>query len=74
MTDTGEGISPEGMAHLFERFAPKENRAGNDTGTGLGLYICKYIIESHGGTIAVDSAPGRGTAIAFTLPTGSGAG
>lgn len=74
VTDTGEGISPEGMAHLFERFAPKENRAGNDTGTGLGLYICKYIIESHGGTIAVDSAPGRGTAIAFTLPTGSGAG
>ena len=74
VTDTGEGISPEGMAHLFERFAPKENRAGSDTGTGLGLYICKHIIESHGGTIAVDSAPGRGTAIAFTLPTGSGAG
>lgn len=66
--------SPQRGWHLFERFAPKENRAGSDTGTGLGLYICKHIIESHGGTITVDSAPGRGTAIAFTLPTGSGAG
>ncbi len=72
--DTGEGISPEGMAHLFERFAPKENRAGNDTGTGLGLYICKHIVESHGGAIAVQSTPGQGTAVCFTLPTENGAG
>lgn len=72
--DTGEGIPAEGMAHLFERFAPKENRAGNDTGTGLGLYICKHIVESHGGAIAVQSTPGQGTAVRFTLPTENGAG
>ena len=71
--DTGEGISPEGMAHLFERFAPKENRAGNDTGTGLGLYICKHIIESHGGTICAENVRG-GASVRFTLPTGSGGG
>ncbi len=72
--DTGEGIPAEGMAHLFERFTPKENRAGNDTGTGLGLYICKHIVESHGGAIAVQSTPGQGTAVRFTLPTENGAG
>ncbi|WP_242822984.1 sensor histidine kinase [Syntrophobotulus glycolicus] len=73
VADTGEGIPPESLARLFERYHSRPSgmekaRAGGDTGTGLGLYICKYIIEAHGGEISVESAPGRGTRVRFTLP------
>lgn len=72
--DTGDGISPAQLPHLFERFAKKENRAANDTGTGLGLYICKCIVEAHGGNIQVESIPGKGTTVLFTLPIESACG
>lgn len=68
VADTGEGIAPEQIPHLFERFSPKQTRAANDTGTGLGLYICKHIIEAHGGEITISSTQGVGTCARFTLP------
>lgn len=70
--DTGEGIAKDRLPFLFERFKSypehKEDRTGKDTGTGLGLFICKYIIEEHGGQIEIQSEPGQGTEVRFTLP------
>ena len=62
--DTGSGIPPELMPHLFERFYTGEG----STGSGLGLYICKQTIEAHGGSIGIKSLQGKGTEIHFTLP------
>ena len=68
VADEGEGIPPEHISHLFERFyrVPNNNRAVR--GTGLGLYICRKIVEAHGGEIWVESVPGQGTRFLFTLP------
>lgn len=73
VSDTGEGMGPERISHLFERYysppAGEQNTpTGSNTGTGLGLYICKYIVEAHGGVITVASQPGQGTTVKFTLP------
>jgi CheY-like chemotaxis protein/nitrogen-specific signal transduction histidine kinase len=64
--DTGAGISEQELPHLFDRFwqAQKTDRRG----TGLGLGICKAIVEAHGGRIWVESTLGRGTTFFFTLP------
>lgn len=63
--DTGPGIANEDIPRLFERYwqAPRLLRAGS----GLGLYIAKGIVEAHGGTIGVESAPGQGSRFWFTL-------
>ncbi|MDL2318726.1 sensor histidine kinase [Eubacteriales bacterium OttesenSCG-928-A19] len=61
--DHGAGISPALLPHVFERHA-----AGDTGRTGLGLPICKEIVESHGGVITVESAEGVGTTVRFTLP------
>lgn len=63
VTDNGDGISPELLPHVFERF-----QRGDSGGSGLGLTICKAIIEEHGGKIGVKSEEGKGTEIWFTLP------
>ena len=65
--DNGPGIPPEHLAHLFERFyrVPSNSTA---RGTGLGLYICRKIIEAHGGEIGVMSELGVGTRFHFTIP------
>lgn len=64
--DTGPGIAEDDVPRLFERYwqAPRLLRAGS----GLGLFIAKGIVEAHGGTIAVDTAMGKGTAFTVTLP------
>jgi two-component system, OmpR family, phosphate regulon sensor histidine kinase PhoR len=65
--DQGPGIAPEQQTGLFERFY----RVRTDTeapGVGLGLAIAKGIVEAHGGSIGIDSVPGRGTSVWFTLP------
>jgi two-component system sensor histidine kinase BaeS len=65
VSDTGGGIAPEHLPHVFERFYKVDPaRAADSTGSGLGLSITKAIIERHGGTIGVTSAPGRTT---FTI-------
>lgn len=64
VSDTGKGIPPGELTNLFTRFCP----GSGETGTGLGLYICKYLVEEHGGTIQVESVVDQGTTVAFTLP------
>lgn len=63
--DTGCGISEEDLPHIWERYYKGRY---SETGTGLGLFICKFIVESHGGNIDVESETGKGTAFCFTLP------
>ena len=67
--DGGLGIPPEHVPHLFERFYRVPEQTSNVRGTGLGLYICRKIIEAHSGEIGVESQEGSGTRIFFTLPT-----
>lgn len=63
--DNGCGISPEDLPHIWERYYKGKNSV---TGTGLGLFICKFIVESHGGEIRAESEFGKGTSFIFTLP------
>ncbi len=64
VSDTGSGMPPEVLAHVFEPFyTTKRGR-----GTGLGLSISHAYVRSHGGDIRVDSVEGRGTTVTFTLP------
>jgi signal transduction histidine kinase len=66
VTDTGPGIPHEHLAHVFERYWQAE---GTDRrGSGLGLYIAKGIVEAHGGRIWIESPPGGGTTVTFTIP------
>jgi signal transduction histidine kinase/DNA-binding NarL/FixJ family response regulator len=62
--DTGPGIPPEDLPRLFDRFW----KGSQSSGTGLGLPIAKGIVEVHGGTLTVNSAPGRGSRFEFTIP------
>lgn len=66
----GDGIPPERRGDLFQKFSRLELRDSKkgQRGTGLGLFICKKIVESHGGTIAVDSEVGKWTEFRCTLP------
>ena len=69
VADTGVGIAPEHLAHLGERFYRVDSaRARRDGGSGLGLSICRSIVEAHGGTLAFASVPGVGTTVTVTLP------
>ncbi|MET0403675.1 MAG: ATP-binding protein [Cystobacter sp.] len=63
--DTGSGISPENMTRLFEPFFTTKPQG---EGTGLGLFICKSIIEAFDGSISVNSRPGQGTSFRVSLP------
>ncbi|HUQ07443.1 MAG TPA: HAMP domain-containing sensor histidine kinase [Kofleriaceae bacterium] len=71
VTDTGPGIPDEDRARIFDRYWKRET--GGTKGTGLGLFIAKGIVDAHDGRIWVESAPGRGSAFHFTLPSISGA-
>ncbi len=64
--DTGHGIPPEYLAHIFEKFVRIPDAPSGDA--GLGLAISKRIVEAHGGKIVVRSEVGRGTTFTFTLP------
>lgn len=69
VADTGRGIRPEDLTHVFERFYRADrSRTRGSGGTGLGLAIAKYIVEAHGGRISVRSRVGEGTTFTFTLP------
>ncbi len=67
--DEGVGIPPGQIEHLFKRFHRLDKGlARTIRGVGLGLYICKSIIEAHGGKIQVHSQPGKGSQFTFSLP------
>lgn len=70
VTDTGEGIAPEDLPHIFERFYRVDKaRSGNQGRTGLGLAICKAIVDAHGGELTVSSRVGAGSNFILRLPT-----
>ena len=69
VSDTGVGISEADQARLFRKFFRADNSSTREvSGTGLGLFITKYLIEAHGGSIWVKSEEGKGTTFSFTLP------
>ncbi|HEY2596823.1 MAG TPA: ATP-binding protein [Chloroflexota bacterium] len=68
VSDRGNGIPPEALSHLFERFYRVEGAGAGVKGAGLGLFICKSLVEAHGGQISVESTPGAGSTFSFTLP------
>ena len=68
--DTGVGIDPEDLPRIFERFY-KADRSRQAGGTGLGLAIVKHTLEAHGGSVAVESEPGRGSAFTIFVPVSS---
>jgi signal transduction histidine kinase len=66
--DTGEGISPDDLPHIWERFYRSANaRADSGGGAGLGLALVKEMVEAMGGAVAVSSTPGRGSHFSVTL-------
>lgn len=68
--DTGPGISPEDLPHIFDRFyrGDRSRKRTESSGFGLGLSIAKWIVERHGGKIEVESQPGQGTRFTVWLP------
>ncbi len=74
ITDQGEGIDAAFKDKLFGRFEQDRSKpAPKAASSGLGLYICKQLVELHGGTIGVDSEPGKGSRFWFKIPAQAGA-
>jgi two-component system sensor histidine kinase/response regulator len=69
VTDSGPGIAPEEMPSLFEKFSQAAaGRSARGPGTGLGLVICRHLVEAHGGRIWAESEAGAGSRFVFRLP------
>jgi signal transduction histidine kinase len=68
VTDTGIGIPSDEMSLVFERFW-RGGRARTAAGSGIGLTVVAQLVRAHGGVVAVESEPGRGTRIEARLPT-----
>lgn len=68
VADSGPGIAPEHLKHLFKRFYRVPNKNTTVRGTGLGLFICRQIVRAHGGDIRVESTLGEGTRFYINLP------
>jgi two-component system sensor histidine kinase BaeS len=68
VADTGYGIAPEDLPHLFERFYRIPSQEGQAEGSGLGLAITQKLVEEHGGQIEVQSEAGSGTTFTIHLP------
>ena len=67
--DNGVGMPPNGVKNLFHKFYRSHRSRKNVAGTGIGLYICKAFVESHGGSISVRSREHEGSSFSFTVPT-----
>jgi len=70
VSDTGVGIPSEELGTVFQLAGRGLSRRENQ-GTGLGLFIARALVTAHGGSIAIDSAPGSGTTVVINLPTGA---
>ena len=69
VADTGEGIAAEDLSRVFERFYRADRSRSRVTGgAGLGLPIVRQLVLAHGGEVSIESAPGRGTSVTFSLP------
>ncbi len=67
--DTGSGIAPEDLPHVFDRFyRADKSRSRSSGGSGIGLAIVKQLVEAHGGTVGVESLIGQGATFFFSLP------
>jgi signal transduction histidine kinase len=73
VSDTGPGIEPEHLPHVFKRFYRADASRPANGESGLGLAIARSLVEAHGGTLQVDSTPGQGATFTVALPTPSGA-
>jgi signal transduction histidine kinase len=68
VADTGKGIAPEDLLHVFDRFYKADRSRNDKRSAGLGLSIAKPLIELHGGDIRIDSKVNLGTRVTITLP------
>jgi signal transduction histidine kinase len=68
VTDTGSGIAPEHLPHVFDRFYKVDPARTGQSGSGLGLSIVKAIVERHGGTVTATSRAGEGTTFTIKFP------
>jgi signal transduction histidine kinase len=69
VSDTGEGIAPEDLPHVFDRFYRADpSRTRSTGGAGLGLAIVRELVELMGGTVQADSTPGQGSTFTVSLP------
>ena len=68
VADTGQGIAPEDLPRVFERFYRADQSRTGSGNSGLGLSICKAIVEAHGGTLDAASEPGTGSTFTLRLP------
>jgi signal transduction histidine kinase len=68
ISDTGSGISPEHLPHVFDRFYKIDPSRTGQSGSGLGLSIVKAIVSRHGGTVTATSQPGQGTTFSIKFP------
>ena len=73
VVDTGCGIPKDKMKHMFSKFfqVSESQELARKRGTGLGLTVCKQVVEAHGGRIWVESEWGKGSSFIFTLPAGA---
>jgi signal transduction histidine kinase len=72
VTDSGAGIPPSQLPHIFEKFYQADNQGPSLAGTGLGLAIAKQIVVAHGGSIAAESSVGVGSTFTVTMPVRAG--
>jgi two-component system sensor histidine kinase ResE len=68
VSDTGGGIPPDDLPHIFDRFYQADKSRSGGKGSGLGLAICKQIVDAHGGKIDAQSVMSLGTRVAVWLP------
>ncbi len=67
VSDTGPGINPDDLPHIFERFYQGRTKGKHTAGSGLGLALAKQVVEAHGGRIWIESEKGKGATVRFIL-------